>query len=88
MAEPDWMPSYRIEFWEGGFRNRLLDTLAAKSAREVDAIAEAKTLLEDAWKPGPRIGRRARPLTAIVSRRINGQDEDVAHLTWTIDGVR
>ena len=88
MAEPEWMPSYTIELWEGGFKNRLLETVAAKAEREVDAIAEATTLLECAWKPGPRKGGRARPLTAIVSRRINGQDEDVVHPTWTIDGVR
>ena len=87
MSEPEWMPSYRIELWEGGFKNRRLETVAANADREVDALAEARAHLESAWKPGPRKGRRARPLVAVVIRALSGQEEEVGRLRWTIDGV-
>ncbi len=87
MSEPQWMPSYSIELWEGGFKNRLLETVTATADREVEATAEATGLLLKAWQPGVRKQRKARPLIAIVKRVASGQAEEVARLTWTLNGI-
>lgn len=87
MTEPDWMPAYEIHLMEGGFKNRLLEVVRAEAEMEVDAIAEAKALLEEAWKPGLRKGKRARPLIALVKRVTGDRSEEVSRLTWTLNGI-
>lgn len=87
MAEPDWIPTYEIELREGGFKDRLLETVFAAAERETEAIAEAALVLQDAWEPGPRKGKRARPLIAIVRRVASGRSEEATRLVWTLDGV-
>lgn len=87
MTEPAWMPTYEIEFWEAGFRNRLLDRVTAKAGTEAGAVEEAGKALDAAWVPGPRKQRRARPLVAVVFRTASGASEEVGRLKWTIDGV-
>ena len=87
MSEPHWMPSYQLELWEGGFRNRPLDTVTATADREVEATAKAKAILLKAWEPGARKGKRARPLIAVVKRVASGRVDEVARLTWTLNGI-